>query len=252
MSTMDELVNRHVNGDRFGYQTSIQESFDKIDSVLQELHNLKSRIPLIIRNTLLGISQSTSNTPISSNINVSGHDTDDSMLRKKRENSVIVIPDNEQPLTPKRESVPLNPLTTTDDVLLEYLFNPNLDSSTWVVNFGRLGCSRSTLRCLEPGKFLVADVIDCVAYMCTRSTTDDPRYHDRWCFPTMFAQVISMKHYADEKIINMLHYCKSRIEDCAQIYLPIHDGDRHWYLAIIDLDSGTVSICDSAPVSGMR
>ncbi|XP_012835519.1 PREDICTED: uncharacterized protein LOC105956219 [Erythranthe guttata] len=170
----------------------------------------------------------------------------DTVLEKQIEEDIIYIHENEQLISAKEKESPINPIGADFDAIIKFLFDPNLDQSTWVINFGGRGCNRKNLMGLKPCEFIDGIVIDCVAFLCTRKSIEGRMEDARWYFPAIFAQLCLTGNFPDEHIINTIDYCTSRMDDCYQIYLPVNDLRGHWFLAIIDFDNKEVNICDSA------
>ncbi|XP_012834218.1 PREDICTED: uncharacterized protein LOC105955062 isoform X2 [Erythranthe guttata] len=111
----------------------------------------------------------------------------DTVLEKQIEEDIIYIHENEQLISAKEKESPINPIGADFDAIIKFLFDPNLDQSTWVINFGGRGCNRKNLMGLKPCEFIDGIVIDCVAFLCTRKSIEGRMEDARWYFPAIFA-----------------------------------------------------------------
>ncbi|XP_012841809.1 PREDICTED: ubiquitin-like-specific protease 1 [Erythranthe guttata] len=243
ISIMDNFSNRLASVDQGGYQTVNQELGNKIVAMLQ---NLEATLPQLIRDALDEVMFKTNKQQKSLNVNIESPNMVESVFEMTKNNTIdLTSYDAEQPVAAKQEEAPISP-EEHEDVIIDYLFNPNLDQRMSVIKFEAIGCNRNDLLCLKPETFLNGTVIDCVAHMLTQKAKENFA-ENKLFLPAQFAQLClaGKTIINDDKIIPFLRYLTNEVEDDCQIYLPINDHKGHWFLGIVDLEMKHVLICDT-------
>ncbi|KAJ1396397.1 Ulp1 protease family, C-terminal catalytic domain [Sesbania bispinosa] len=108
--------------------------------------------------------------------------------------------------------------------------------------------SRSLLHCLKPKLEIEQDVINLVVCMMTmreKNALKDPSY---WFLPTTYAQFVLAWSTPTEQMIERYYDSfMGKVDLLSKVFIPVNDGNFHWYLIVIDFIQKEIVYLDSSP-----
>ncbi|KAL6577018.1 hypothetical protein OROMI_011294 [Orobanche minor] len=130
--------------------------------------------------------------------------------------------------------------TSTEEEIVQFLFDETLPQSTNVIDYGRYHLSREDLKTLSSKCKIKGTVIDVVAYVCTVNERVRTSFAPDWFFPSTMTRYILDGKKDDDKLLDW--YFKgdgsftNSVEHLERVHFPIHDQQDHWFLAIVDFN----------------
>ncbi|KAL6544825.1 hypothetical protein OROMI_023687 [Orobanche minor] len=141
--------------------------------------------------------------------------------------------------------------TSTEEEIVQFLFDETLPHSTKVIDYGGYHLSREDLKTLSSKCKIKGTVIDVVAYVCTVNERARTSFAPDWFFPSTMTRYILDGKKDDDKLLDW--YFKgdgsftNSVEHLERVHFPIHDQQDHWFLAIVDFNLNVIEVCDTAP-----
>ncbi|MED6194201.1 hypothetical protein PIB30_026318 [Stylosanthes scabra] len=128
-----------------------------------------------------------------------------------------------------------------------YIFGPEVSNPTssdeLLVTTGANFINRKCLFTLVPGE----QVLDTLAYHLTNEHKKLFKVSSMWYLPTIFSQLaLSWTRSPDNLREQFANKYMDKVDNVSRIFVPIHDGNKHWFLMIVDMNKDRIFLLDSA------
>ncbi|KAK9014957.1 hypothetical protein V6N11_006092 [Hibiscus sabdariffa] len=135
--------------------------------------------------------------------------------------------------------------------LCNYIWNSGVDGSEIVLNYGVTYATIDEFESLRPEKWVTSNIIDLSALMVAYKSKDMPISTKKCFFPSTFAtHILSHECTANEVIkFYQCHFNQmGSLSQYDQVFIPINEGNEHWYLCVIDMLHMEAKLLDSLPL----